>query len=338
DMSVENMKLLTSQQALEDLVEFIGFIREEYQLSENNKWVTFGGSYPGSLSLWIRSLYPELIAGALSSSAPVESKVDFEEYVSIIDQDLHVRDPECSPSVLEGFHQLEETLTLGHLGWEKNDKDVKTLFMSIVEAFATGAQYDSNVGVENVVKLCSHMRNEEFGKTNMERLARTVNIVYGGKCLNANYKDMIDRMRNEDWAYGVDSYRQWIFQTCNEFGWYQTANFWGSFLPVSYFLDQCRDVYGPEFTDEVIAKNVLASNEFYGSKNPPLSNTIITHGSFDPWHPMGILEDMSDTVKAFIVNGTSHCYDLQSPDPHTDSEQLTEVRKTTFEHIKRWIK
>jgi hypothetical protein len=42
----------------------------ERNLTANNKWVSFGGSYPGMQAGWLRLKYPNLIHAAVASSAP----------------------------------------------------------------------------------------------------------------------------------------------------------------------------------------------------------------------------------------------------------------------------
>ncbi|CAB4063745.1 unnamed protein product [Lepeophtheirus salmonis] len=300
NLSTENLKYLTSQQAIEDIVEFIAHIKEKYDIP-NNKWVTFG---------------------ALSSSAPVEAKVDFEEYLGVVNNDMRIRDPDCPAAVIEGIKETEALINSGKEGWQKvikgdNEKD------SIVDTFAGASQYGSSLTTNDVSQLCYFMNNIYFGDTNMEKFASTLAAVYGGSCINVNYKDIYDGLY-EEWSVENVGYRQWVFQTCNEFGFYKT--------------EQCKDVYGPEFTSEKVYSSAKYSNDFYELKNPSLSNTIITHGSFDPWHPMGILNDMNDSVKAFVINETSHCFDLQPANPLFDSDQLTHLRQTTFEYIKNMPK
>lgn len=46
-MSVANLEYLSSEQALADLAAFITFKKNTMSL-KNNKWIAFGGSYPGS--------------------------------------------------------------------------------------------------------------------------------------------------------------------------------------------------------------------------------------------------------------------------------------------------
>uniref|UniRef100_A0A914PZX8 Uncharacterized protein n=1 Tax=Panagrolaimus davidi TaxID=227884 RepID=A0A914PZX8_9BILA len=76
DMSLESLKFLTSQQALEDLANFIRVYNKNANLT-NPKWVIFGGSYPGALCAWFRAKYPDLSVGGISSSAALWPKVDF---------------------------------------------------------------------------------------------------------------------------------------------------------------------------------------------------------------------------------------------------------------------
>jgi len=75
-MSTKNLKYLSSEQALADLAYFIESKKEEFKLT-NNKWIVFGGSYPGALAAWFRLKYPHLAYGAVASSAPLLAKINF---------------------------------------------------------------------------------------------------------------------------------------------------------------------------------------------------------------------------------------------------------------------
>ena len=47
NLSTDNLKYLSSRQALRDIVAFREFIVKQFNLSKENKWISFGGSYPG---------------------------------------------------------------------------------------------------------------------------------------------------------------------------------------------------------------------------------------------------------------------------------------------------
>ena len=77
DLSVENLQYLSSAQALADLATFRKFFNEKYQVADQARWISFGGSYPGSLSAWFRLKYPHLVYGAISASSPMTALTDF---------------------------------------------------------------------------------------------------------------------------------------------------------------------------------------------------------------------------------------------------------------------
>lgn len=77
--TTENLKFLSSYQALADIAYFIDV--QNKKSGKKNQWVVVGGSYPGALVAWFKSLYPEHAAVAWSSSGvihPIENFTDFD--------------------------------------------------------------------------------------------------------------------------------------------------------------------------------------------------------------------------------------------------------------------
>lgn len=83
-MSSDNLKYLTTPQALADVAEFIKKVKSElYPQLSTSKVVVFGGSYAGNMAIWMRETYPDLVHAAVSSSGPVLAKADFTGIVFI---------------------------------------------------------------------------------------------------------------------------------------------------------------------------------------------------------------------------------------------------------------
>ena len=74
-LELNNLKYLSSEQALSDLAYFIRFIVDNrlHGVTTNNPWIAIGGSYPGALSAWFRTKYPHLTVGAISSSGVINA-------------------------------------------------------------------------------------------------------------------------------------------------------------------------------------------------------------------------------------------------------------------------
>ena len=150
-------------------------------------------------------------------------------------------------------------------------------------------------------------------------------------------KSLQDNSWSSDAAKGG---RQWTYQTCTEFGWYQSSdipgNPWGGIIPVKFFEKMCSDIYGPKFTMELLEKGIKETNSEYGGLNLKTSNVVFVHGSIDPWHAMGITQNASEKNTAIFIEGTAHCANMY-PESEDDPDQLKKARIQIGKLIKNWI-
>merc|ERR1711983_345004 len=102
----DNMSYLSSRQGLEDLGHFMTAMNNKYELT--GSWITFGGSYPGSLSAWMSLRFPHLVAGSVSSSGPLFAKLDYFEYLQVVADALDTTGPGCNMALTEALTAVEE--------------------------------------------------------------------------------------------------------------------------------------------------------------------------------------------------------------------------------------
>lgn len=106
------------------------------------------------------------------------------------------------------------------------------------------------------------------------------------------------------------SARQWTYQTCTEFGFYQTADnatesIFGDRFDVDFFIKQCSDIYGIQFNAPSLAKAIQRTNTYYGELHVRTTNVIYVHGSIDPWHALGLIKSTDPKMPTIYIQGKS---------------------------------
>ncbi|CAI5694616.1 unnamed protein product [Oreochromis niloticus] len=361
DLSTDNLRFLSSRQALADLAHFRTMIAKARGLTDR-KWVAFGGSYPGSLAAWFRLKYPHLVHASVATSAPVYATVNFPEYLEVVWRSLASENTECPLLVKKASDDLVERLkdprTYDNITKDFNlcsklqiqtDMDsayfLETLagnFMDVVQYNEDNRGFEGLTGTNITIKvLCSVMTDSSLGDpyARYAAVARLMMETFSMKCLDTSFSKYVSDMTNTSWdGPAAGAGRQWVYQTCAEFGFYQSTDspnqpFAG--FPLVYFLKQCTNFYN--ISAEQVAEAVTQSNEYYGAYNIRSSRIVFPNGSIDPWHALGITQDISADLPAIFIKGTSHCANMY-PARSDDPPQLTLARDHIFLLLQQWLK
>lgn len=351
--SVSNLAFLSSRQALGDVDNFKRYIVSQLNMTYHNKWISFGGSYSGALSGWLRMYYPQTVAGAVATSGPVQAKLNFYQYLEVVATSLATTEKgiQCLQEIGNATYILDAALANKET-WpmvEKmfnlsspltNQNDVALLASTLAGIFMEIVQYN-NIPFNHITidDLCNVMTNASLGSS-LERYA-IVSSVIG--TIDVNFSAQVESMREISWnSLAVqDGIRQWIYQTCTEFGYYQTTDSvkqpFGDLITLSYYLNMCYKVYG--ILPSTVSSSVAATNKYYGGKdNIPhnATNIVFPNGSIDPWHALGVLESPHDSLVAVFINGTAHCANMYPPSPN-DLPDLVKARAIITDNIQVWL-
>ncbi|CAB3410142.1 unnamed protein product [Caenorhabditis bovis] len=376
NMEVSSLRYLTTQQALADIAEFIKAMNKKHGFT-NPRWVTFGGSYPGSLSAWFRKMYPDLTKGAVASSAPVNLKLDFYEYAMVVEDDLKVTDPNCADAVRNAFQQMQQlsitiegrkTLSttfnlVPKFNANTTKLDITNFFGNIYNAFQGMTQYtydgtNEKTQVNTTVrKMCDIMTDSS--EPNLVNRVRNLFRWYNffdpmGPDLSVmpnNYWDVIAQVGSGDLnVLGVAgaAARGWMWLCCNEIGFLQTTdqgrNVFGSTVPLNYFVDMCTDMFDSTIDMRYIYTNNKRAQKYYGGADhysggtSAASNVVLPNGSLDPWHALGTYVKNDDrSVIPLFINGTAHCADMY-PSYKGEPPALVSARAVIKENVMKFIK
>ncbi|CAH2314237.1 thymus-specific serine protease [Pelobates cultripes] len=348
-LTLEAIRFLSSQQALADLASFHLFISQKYNLTRNT-WICFGGSYPGSLSAWFRLKFPHLVYAAVASSAPVRAKLDFTDYNKVVGHSLS--DPviggsaKCLDLIRRGFQRVDSLLKLGNVTQLEKDffscealrgpDDFSEFVSNLADIFMGAVQYNGEIKGNDVQGLCQIMTTEGM-KSAYEGLKK-VNKAYmeatALKCVENSYQKSVEDLNSTKInPVGVGE-RQWYYQTCTEFGYYQTCEDsscpFSPLITLSSQLALCPRIF--QIPLESVQKSVQFTNEFYGSNHPKSSRIIFVNGDIDPWHALSVLKNQSHSEVAIFINGTAHCANM-SPSRPNDPPSLQKAREVRMQIV-----
>lgn len=107
----------------------------------------------------------------------------------------------------------------------------------------------------------------------VERLASLSSALNGGSCVTASYDRMISLMSNH-----LNPDRAWLYQTCSEWGFYQTCEvdsecpFSQGLHDLSVDYEICSAAFN--ISAEAVNKQIAYTNTVYGEKHPGHSHPL----------------------------------------------------------------
>jgi serine protease 16 len=135
----------------------------------------------------------------------------------------------------------------------------------------------------------------------------------------------------------------WMWQTCAEFGFYQTCEvgsncpFAKGYLPLDSFLNDCEHLFG--IGPEEVQQNVNSSNEWYGGWDIQATRILSVNGDVDPWAQLARTPDHKHPTRAqptIWVKGASHHFWTHATQD-TDDIEIVKARDHIYQTVTRWL-
>jgi lysosomal Pro-X carboxypeptidase len=349
----KNIRYLTSQQALADYALLLTDLRKQYG---NVATISFGGSYGGMLAAWFRIKYPHITQGAIASSAPViqfEGLTPPNRFMQIItktfNESLAQEQFYCANYIKQAFELYEKTSQ--QMDWKTLQNrfhvckplsgydylklryfiETAIMYMAMID-YPTPADFLQPLPAWPVTFTCKKIK-EIVTKSDqyalLDALHAIDNVYYNSsgklKCFDLNQGISPD-LGDQGWDY----------QACTEMimpiGSEKTPD--NMFLPnpwnLQAFIVQCQKTWN-------ITGRPNWAVTYYGGKDiKAASNIVFTNGNLDPWSGGGIVQSISDSVIALVIENGAHHLDLRSASKE-DPESVIKARQLHVEQIKKWV-
>uniref|UniRef100_A0A915D428 Uncharacterized protein n=1 Tax=Ditylenchus dipsaci TaxID=166011 RepID=A0A915D428_9BILA len=170
-------KFLTTEHVLADLAVFVESTNVWENNTANPRWVLFGGSYGGNLVALFRLRYPTLSVGGVASSAAMQPKTDFYEYMQKVEQDIRKWGSVDCPSNMRIFFAwirrklgtrngrklIKRAFCLNNK-WDENyidEKDAELFLANMVFTLDASIQYDDE-GHYHLKQMCRYYKSFDY--------------------------------------------------------------------------------------------------------------------------------------------------------------------------------
>lgn len=301
ELTPENLRYLSTQHALDDLVRVLQAFRTEW--GWRGPLIPIGCSYPGMLAAFLRAQHPDLVIGAAAVSAPVQARTLVPERDVFYARRLS---PECAAVVRRVVRDYEHkvlsftgedfTNEMKALGF-KNPAISASTFINILGDWAANFSGRSAREAE-----CPKLHEASFlAGLFKEFLEKGFGEANGS--LDAARETSVARIGSGG------AVRQWTYQTCTEFGFFQVSDPANGLGPLtkdaSSKIEMCRELFGLETLPDDRAYN----RRYFEPMMSAASNIIFANTAPDFWTQLSVLpaNNTNPALQTVVGAEGGHC-------------------------------
>ncbi len=344
DWSLKNLEYLTHEQTFADYAYFIESQNVEYskKYGYTPKWIIIGGSYAGALSAWFRLKYPHLVVGALSSSGVVTPLLDFWQFDKQISEDYHEGGEKCY-NIIKYYHEVVEQRLL------KSSETERKKFLQLFSDDTEISNDEFWFYFSDMSALFPQYSNRKYicqvliqlNQTNLPIEIQLQKYAEEGKNFGTLVEDYTyKKIRSEKIVPG-DLVRQWTYQYCTAYAWFQTAYKANPLRYVGMDLDYwsrfCKGGFGTLMMPRVNHTAAMFGADLIAER---ASNIFFTQSRNDPWRWTGINSPVpnNDKIEVGVMDceDCGHCRELYTP-KEDDPAEVKEMRQRIVKVMEKWL-
>ncbi|KAK2846694.1 hypothetical protein Q5P01_009693 [Channa striata] len=349
----KHLNYLTSEQALADFAVLIQNLKRTLPGAHGSPVIAVGGSYGGMLAAWFRMKYPNVVVGALASSAPIwqfPGMAPCEQFYKIVTQVFAKSGTNCQANIRRSWKAINNvSSTAPGLQWLseefslcrplKDTIDVIAFKSWLQETWVNLAMVDYPYAanflqplpawpVQVVCKYLGFASNVSDGQL-LHGVSQAAKVYY-------NYTGSTSCLNISQTATGSLGFLGWFYQACTEMVMPMCTNgFTDMFEPEEWnfqaFSDECNAMFG-------VRPRADWADTVYGGKDISAhSNIIFSNGELDPWSSGGVNYNITESLVCIMIPEGAHHLDLRYSNAR-DPPSVRAARALEVKYFQQWIK
>ncbi|XP_058454750.1 thymus-specific serine protease-like [Malaya genurostris] len=344
NMSTDNLRLLSTDQILADLAEFVTYLKRTVLKNEFAHVLVAGAEYGGGLATWFRVRYPHLADAAWASSGYQNAIMDFQEFSeSWGDSLIEFGSQECYNEIFVAFHVMQNLIDVGlaNVLFEKFnicteivvDDRIQVMYFFYMLMTSVEIYTLQNRNISDFAEVCDDLTAKD-AETAVDAFAKWFNTKFVADlgCVVVDLDEVVEHYSQIDWEsdFYREGVRQQLYQKCTEFGWFITTDSdfqpFGNRVMIELHSEICQRVFGDWQSFETMYYGITRANNRFGADSPATTQIHLTNGAADPWRRASITHDLNPYALADVIPRELSSSDIRAISD-TDSEELLEVKR-----------
>eukprot|EP01017_Pseudomicrothorax_dubius_P007947 TRINITY_DN12562_c0_g1_i1.p1 TRINITY_DN12562_c0_g1~~TRINITY_DN12562_c0_g1_i1.p1 ORF type:complete len:512 (+),score=128.70 TRINITY_DN12562_c0_g1_i1:125-1660(+) len=368
----DKVQWLTTEQALADFVYFLKWYKA--QLCKDCPLIAFGGSYGGMLASWLRMKFPNVVDGAIASSAPIlyfKDITDPAAFYSIVTENYRRSAVVgCPDTIQEGFRRLEALAAQTRKA--ENSSESKAIYDNLNQWFKLCTPITNSTGIyvledwlmnaytymamtnypyptdflnpmpgwpaNATCERLSQVNPQSQDQVLFQALRESVRVFYdynNQTTCNEIYQ-VYEAKRGS--LSSMDEMYGWLVLACGDMALPLASNGKTDMFPPRPF--DYNDYATSCYSSFGMRVRYDWAIQFFGGERTSeflsYSNIFFANGDLDPWSAGSPLETISSSLPAYVIHDAAHHLDLRPPNS-ADPQSVVEARNLEQTWIKKWI-